>query len=87
MTPESGLPYAKGAKMREGRERIHSITFFFDFFFRVLRESFAPFAYGSPDSSQLPQRLHLPRQPELAQRRQADALVHDLEAVALDLAQ
>src|SRR4051794_7057357 len=34
------------------------------------------------DSSQ---RLHLPRQPELAQGREAHALVQNLEAVALDL--
>src|SRR6218665_3384988 len=34
-----------------------------------------------------PQRLHLPRQPELAQRCQADALVQHLEVLMPDLAQ
>src|SRR5690349_17305865 len=39
------------------------------------------------EASQLAERLNAPRQPELAQRRQAHALVQDLEVVALDLAQ
>src|SRR5574337_142604 len=38
-------------------------------------------------SSETPERLDLPGQPELAQRRQADALVQHRKAVALDLAQ
>src|SRR6218665_2761598 len=42
---------------------------------------------GRPYLLHAPQRLHLPRQPELAQRCQADALVQHLEVLMPDLAQ
>src|SRR5574337_2036846 len=47
---------------------------------------YRPLRVGAP-SSEAPERLDLPGQPELAQRRQADALVQHRKAVALDLAQ
>src|SRR6218665_989165 len=42
---------------------------------------------GRPYLLHAPQRVHLPRQPELAQRCQADALVQHLEVLMPDLAQ
>src|SRR5512145_2698982 len=48
----------------------------------------ASFMKPAPTSvSHLPQCLHAPGQPELAQGREADALVQHLEVVAFDFAQ
>src|SRR3989344_4852532 len=47
----------------------------------------ATFMDAGPRLRHPAERLHLPRQPELAQRREADALVQHLEVLVLDLAQ